>query len=100
MASGLGIDTNDEIVYRVKKLRLRRDELMLRTTQEACKEPAVEIQKAFPDVDHICQSLQEKYAYGNKKYQIVVPKGVADILAERKRRPQSERCLLGPHLPA
>lgn len=84
MASGLGIDTNDEIVYRVKKLRLRHDELMLRTTQEACKEPAVEIQKAFPDVDHICQSLQEKYAYGNKKYQIVVPKGVADILAEGK----------------
>ena len=44
----------------------------------------MEIQKAFPDVDHICQSLQEKYAYGNKKYQIVVPKGVADILAEGK----------------
>lgn len=34
--------------------------------------------------NHICQSLQEKYAYGNKKYQIVVPKGVADILAEGK----------------
>lgn len=84
MAEKLGIDTTDEIVYRAKKLQLRHDELVLRSIQENCKEPALEVLKSFPHVDEICQTLQEKYEYGDKDYKIVAPTGVADILAEGK----------------
>jgi len=84
MANRLGIDTNDEIIYRAKLLRQRHDELVLR-----CKyadvdkdQQAQEVLKDFPKVNEICQSLKEKYEYTNDHYAIVVPDGVRDIIVE------------------
>lgn len=82
MAERLGIDTNDEIVYRAKLLRQRHDELVMRSKRGDHKEQAEEVLKDFPDVDRICQSIKEKYEYANDQYAIVVPRGALDIIVE------------------
>lgn len=82
MANRLGIDTNDEIIYRVKLLRQRHDELVLRCKQIDKQAQAAGILEKFPEVDHICQSIKAKYEYANEEYAIVAPTGVLDIIVE------------------
>ena len=82
MAERLGIDTNDEIVYRVKLLRQRHDELVLRCKQADLKEQAIGILRKFPNVDRVCRSIKKKYEYADDKYAILVPKGALDIIVE------------------
>lgn len=82
MAERLGIDTNDEIVYRVKLLRQRHDELVLRRKQQESQNPAEDVLKKFPDVDDICRSIKEKYEYSDEQYSVLAPNGVADIIVE------------------
>lgn len=82
MAQKLGIDTDDEIIYRVKLLRQRHDELVLRCQQKDRAEQAADVLKSFPEVDRICQSIKTKYEYANDDYTIVAPDGVLDIIVE------------------
>lgn len=82
MAERLGIDTNDEIIYRVKLLRQRHNELVLRCKQMDKKGQAAEVLKRFPKVDRICQSIKAKYEYANEEYAVVAPNGVLDIIVE------------------
>lgn len=84
MAEELGMDTSDSIVYRVRLLRRRHDELVLRRNQEDSKSLAADVLKDFPEVDHICRSIKEKYQYADGKYAVVVPNGVLDIIVEGK----------------
>lgn len=84
MAERLGIDTSDEIIYRVNLLRQRHDELILRSKQKDSEMQAVEVLKEFPEVDNICQAIKEKYEYSNQKYAVVVPSGALDIITEGK----------------
>lgn len=82
MAERLGIDTSDEIIYRVKLLRQRHDELVLRCKQMDKKKQAAEVLKHFPKVDRICQAIKAKYEYANEEYIVVAPNGVLDIIVE------------------
>ncbi len=82
MAEKLGLDTNDEIVYRVKLLRQRHDELVVRLRHSDNKEAAKEVLAQFPKVDETCQAIREKFEYANDKYAIVVPTGALDIIVE------------------
>lgn len=82
MANRLGIDTNDEIIYRAKLLRQRHDELVLRCKQMDKEKQAAEVLKRFPKVDRICQSIKAKYEYANEEYAVVAPNGVLDIIVE------------------
>lgn len=82
MAEKLGIDTSDEIVYRVKLLRQRHDELVVRLRHRDNEEAAKEVLAQFPKVDKICQAIREKFEYANDEYAIVVPTGALDIIVE------------------
>lgn len=82
MAQKLKMDTNDPIIYRVKLLRRRHDELVIRCQYKDHKRAAVPLRKKFPDVDKICQSLKAKYEYADETYAIVAPTGIVDILVE------------------
>lgn len=82
MAERLGINTSDEIIYRVRLLRQRHDELVLRCKQMDRKEQAAEVLKKFPRVDRICQAIKAKYEYANEEYAVVAPNGVLDIIVE------------------
>lgn len=85
MAKKLGMDTGDAIVYRVKLLRQRHDELVTRCYREDNRSIAAGVLKDFPEVDGICRSIKEKYQYADGKYAVVVPDGVLDIIVEGKR---------------
>jgi len=76
------MDTNDEIVYRVRLLYRRHDELVMRFRRKDNEGRAREVRKKFPNVDQVCRSLKEKYEYADKKYAIVAPEGITDIMAE------------------
>lgn len=81
MAEQLDIDTNDEIIYRVKLLCQRHDELVVRCKQKDSVKQAEETQKKYPKVDKICQSLK-KYEYEDQKFTVLAPSGILDIIVE------------------
>ncbi len=82
MAGRLGIDTGDEIVYRVNRLQQRHDELVVRLQQKNLADQAAEVLEKFPNVDRICQSLREKFEYASETYAIAAPTGALDIIVE------------------
>lgn len=84
MARGLRMDTNDPIVYRVRKLHQRHNDLI---RQLEDKDATVEIGKVlekYPHVDEICRSIAGKYEYSDDTYTIVAPKKVEDIFSESR----------------
>ncbi|WP_326975268.1 PcfJ domain-containing protein [Caproicibacter sp. BJN0012] len=81
MAKRLKMDTDDEIIFRVRKLRQRHDELVSRCQKEFAI-LACEIIEKYPHVDDICQSLKEKYEYSGKDYAVVAPSCIEDIMLE------------------
>jgi hypothetical protein len=82
LAYKLGIDTRDEIVYRVKLLRQRHDELVMRMQQKDNEQAAADVLKRFPNVNRICRAIEEKYTYSNGQYTVIVPNGALDIIVE------------------
>ena len=82
MADKLGINTHDEIVYRVKLLRQHHDELVERLRK---KEKDLEIAAISKEISENCKCLpfiKAKFAYEGEVYSIVVPSGVRDIMRE------------------
>ncbi len=82
MARRLKLDTDDEIIYRVRKLRQRHDELV-----EICnsKDDAIragEILKMYPNLEDVLSELKSKYEFSDEKYSIIVPEKIEDILLE------------------
>lgn len=82
MAEKLGIDTNDEIIYRARLLRLRHDELVKRMKEKNSEQQALDVLEKYPDVDAICQSVKDKFEYENEQYTVVAPDGALDIIVE------------------
>ena len=81
MAEKQGLDPDDEIIYRARKLKQRHDELAACFVRGSCAETAAEFSQKFPHVESICQSLK-KYEYDNGKYAVVAPTGILDIVVE------------------
>jgi hypothetical protein len=82
MAKRLKLDTNDEIIFRVRKLIQRHDELVERCQEKDFEIRAGEILEKYPHIDDICQSLKEKYEYTGKYYAVVAPTCIEDIMQE------------------
>lgn len=82
MAERLGIDTNDSIVFKARKLRQRHDELVKRIGDKDSAVFAGKMAKKYPDVDAICRDIKGKYEYHDKQYAILVPDQIEDIIRE------------------
>lgn len=82
MAKRLHMDTNDEIIFRVRKLRQRHDELVRRCQEKDLELQIEEISQQYPHVNSICQALKEKYEYADQDYAVIAPGGVKDIMLE------------------
>ena len=82
MADKLGINTNDEIVYRVKLLRQRHDELVEQLRKRERDMEAAATARKYRKIAGICRSIKPKYEYTGEMYSIVVPSGVRDIMRE------------------
>lgn len=82
MAERLHYDTSDEIVYRVRKLRQRHDELVLQSEAGSLEEQASKMAAKYPHVNDICMELQEKYAYSDGDYTVLAPQNIFAIIKE------------------
>lgn len=82
MAERLHYDTSDEIVYRVRKLRQRHDELVLQSEAGSLEEQAEKMAAKYPHVDAICVELQEKYSYSDDDYTVLAPQDIFEIIKE------------------
>lgn len=82
MAERLHYDTSDEIVYRVRKLRQRHDELVLQSEAGSLEEQAAKMAEKYPHVDAICMELQKKYAYSDDDYTVLAPQNIFEIIKE------------------
>ena len=82
MAARLGYDINDEIVYRVRKLKQRHDELVDLLNQEDDETRAKEIRATFSNIETNLLDVKDKYEYANDDYTVIVPTKIEQILSE------------------
>lgn len=82
MAKRLNLDTDDEIIYRVRKLKQRHDELVeiFNSKDDAIR--AGEILEMYPNLEKVLSGLKSKYEFRDKKYSIIVPEKIEEILLE------------------
>ena len=85
MAERLGYDTDDEIIYRVRKLKQRHDELVELCKAKADTIRAGEILKEYPSVEQNLAEIKSTYEYADDAYAIIVPKKIEEILSEGRR---------------
>lgn len=86
MAVRLGMDTQDEIVYRARKLKQRHDELVERCNQR--KDLALragEILQKYPMVEENYHAVKQIYAHAGEEYTIIVPERIEDIILEGEK---------------
>lgn len=82
MANRLKMNTKLEIFYKPKNLVDSHDEAVKLTGGEEIAKRAGEIAENWPDIDDICQSIKSKYEFSDKKYTILVPNRIEDIITE------------------
>lgn len=82
MAERFHMDTQDVIIYRVRKLRKRHDELVERSHSKSLAIKAGEILKKYPHVEQIYKSIKDIYEYSDKNYSVVSPRCIEDVLRE------------------
>lgn len=85
MATRFGMNVNDEIVYKVRKLKLRHDELAQKGKDRDLTIRAGEILGKYPHVEEIYNSVKGKFEYAGEPYMVVVPERIEDILLEGDR---------------
>ena len=82
MAARFGYDTNDSIVYRVRKLRQRHDELARRCDNQKLTLRAAEILRTYPHLEQNLHAIRERFSFADEQFQLQVPNTVEDILTE------------------
>ncbi len=90
MAKKLQKDLSDPYVFRPADLHGRHQEYVLQINAMSDELLAQEQEKLFPKVKEICASIQDLYSYTDKKYMIIVPKDILEIIREGKAQ---EHCL-------
>ena len=81
MAASFGINTDDAIIYRASKLRLRHDQLVLRAKMEDAAKRANDLSAKHPAINKICKSLS-KYEHTGDAYAVIAPKCIEEIYAD------------------
>lgn len=82
MARRLKMNISLEIFYKPKNLRKAHDECVKAGGEAEVNRRVNEIRKKFPHIEKILGSIQKKYSFTDKKYSIVVPDKIVDIIFE------------------
>ena len=85
MAESLSLDTMEEIFFKPKDLKTSHNNMIAKLGGVDTAKWIQSIMRKYPDVDRICQSIKERYRFEDKRYRIVVPDGVRDIVVEGER---------------
>lgn len=82
MANRLRMDTSDAIIYRVRKLKQRHEELVKRCEELKEELWLQECKEKFPHVGEIYQRIKPIFTYAAEDYTVIVPSGIEDIIEE------------------
>ena len=82
MAARFKMDIQDTIIYRVRKLRQRHDELVERSQGKGLALRAGEVLRTYPHVESIYEALKDKYEYADQDYTVLVPQCIEEIILE------------------
>ena len=82
MAARFGYDTKDSIIYRVRKLRQRHDELARRCDSQKLAPRVAEILQTYPHIEQNLHAIREKFAFTGKQFQLQVPDKLEEILMD------------------
>jgi len=82
MANRMKMNTAEELFYKPKDLRKAHDEAVKQSDGIEVAKRAGEIAGKYPGVDEVLQSIKSKYEYEDKKYSIIVPERIEDIILE------------------
>ena len=82
MARRLGMDVSKELFFKPKDLKKAHDNAAAMCGGAEIARRAREIEGKFPGIDAIYGEIREKYAYAGKKYSIIIPERIEDIIRE------------------
>ena len=67
MALKLGMDVKDPIIYRVRKLEKRHNELVQLMIEKKMDIKAEEIAEKFPGIENVCENLRSRIFWKKEK---------------------------------
>ena len=82
MCKRLKKQTDNEMIYRPKDVRLAHDECLALLKREDAGKRAKEVRKKFPEAEANMQMMTDKYEYESGDYRIIVPQAIEDIIVE------------------
>ena len=82
LAKRLDYDTDDEIVYKVRRLKQRHDELVDLCNSKDDALRAAEILQTFPNIEENLSAIKERYEFADEDYTVIVPTKIEQILSE------------------
>jgi hypothetical protein len=81
MAGSMKMDTRNMMILKPKDLKYAHDELVIMINTKGIEKETEKIEKKFPKVNENLPKLA-KFEFKDKKYCIVAPKAVSDIVSE------------------
>lgn len=78
----LNRDITLELFYKPRNLMEAHDEVVRLCEDKELTLQAAEIARKYPAVDIICKAIKEKYEYGDKKYVLLIPDRIEDIIQD------------------
>lgn len=85
MCNRLHKDTTDEMIYRPRELKRRHDEAVEEIQRREAEIRAEEYSEKYSEAEAVLQEIREKYEYRGKKYLIMVPGKIVDIVEEGRK---------------
>lgn len=82
MASRLNMDVSNELIFKPKNLIESHDRVVKLCGDADLTLKAGDIAMKYPNVDNILQSLKEKFEIATKKYTVIIPERIEQILKE------------------
>lgn len=82
MSKRLKRDITLELFYKPRNLLEAHDEVLRLCEDKKLTLQAADIDRKYPDVDTICKAIKEKYEYGDKKYVLLIPDRIEDIIRD------------------
>lgn len=85
MAERLGLDVDDEIIYRTKGLFARHDEAVEEFERRKAEIEAEEFERKYGGITRACARIREKFDYVGEKFCVITPGGAQDIIEDSRQ---------------
>lgn len=82
MAKRLKMDVQNELFYKPRNIKEAHDKVIALMEEKGLSIKASEIADKYPNIEDILAEINEKYSFEDKKYALVIPSRIEDMLNE------------------